>query len=209
MTAPELLLTGDRRVDALTTDRLRLRRWRAEDREPFAAMNADPRVMEFFPALMTADESDGLAERADRELAERGWGLWALEPRSGPDAGRFAGFTGLSIPPFELSSGACVEVGWRLPVWAWGRGYASEAARASLAVGFDVLRLAEIVSFTTKPNLRSRAVMERLGMTRDPADDFDHPKVPPDWPLKQHVLYRAARPQRAEPDLAAVRAGEP
>lgn len=177
-------------MTTLRTSRLLLRRWAPEDREPFAAMNADPRVMEHFPALLDRAASDALVDRADARLAEHGWGLWALEVADGEDAGRFAGFTGISVPRFEAHFTPCVEVGWRLPVWAWGQGYASEAARAALRVAFTEVALEEVVSFTATTNARSRAVMERLGMSRDPADDFEHPALPPGHRLRPHVLHR-------------------
>jgi RimJ/RimL family protein N-acetyltransferase len=167
-----------------------MRRWTPEDRGPFAAMNADPQVMEHFPGPLSPPDSDALAARADAHLAEHGWGLWALEVASGEDLGRFAGFTGLAVPSWEASFTPCVEVGWRLPRWAWGRGYASEVARAALRVGFTDLGLEEIVSFTAVPNQRSRAVMRRTGMTRDPGGDFDHPTIPVGHPLGRSVLYR-------------------
>lgn len=153
-------------------------------------MNADPRVMAHFPAPLDRSESDALADRADAHLAEHGWGLWALEVAAGEDAGRFAGFTGLAVPRFEAHFTPCVEVGWRLPRWAWGRGYATEAASEALRVAVDDLGLEEVVSFTAATNDRSRAVMARLGMTRDPADDFDHPALPPGHRLRPHVLHR-------------------
>ncbi|MEJ5913649.1 GNAT family N-acetyltransferase [Pseudokineococcus sp. 1T1Z-3] len=182
--------TSDQDRSERRTERLLLRRWRTEDREPFAAMNADPEVMEHFPALLDRTSSDALAARADARLAEQGWGLWALEVATGDDAGRFAGFTGLQAPSWAPPFGPCVEVGWRLPRWAWGRGYATEAAQEALRVAFADLALAEVVSFTAVPNVRSQAVMRRLGMTRDPAEDFDHPLVPKASPLLRHVLYR-------------------
>jgi RimJ/RimL family protein N-acetyltransferase len=188
----------------LRTDRLLLRRWRPEDRAPFAAMNADPAVMEHFPARLTPAESDAFIERIESGFAEHGFGLWALEvAESGPLEGQFIGFTGLSVPRFRAHFTPAVEVGWRLARPAWGHGYASEAARQALAFGFRQRRLPEVVSFTAVPNVRSQAVMRRIGMTHDPADDFDHPALPPGHPLQRHVLYRA-RPsaQRARPSVA-------
>ena len=172
------------------TERLLLRRWREEDREPFAALNADPVVMEHFPAPLDRAASDALAARADAHLAEHGWGLWAVEVAAGEHRGRFAGFTGLAVPGWDAPFAPCVEVGWRLARWAWGHGYASEAARAALAVGFDELGLEEVVSFTAVTNERSQAVMRRIGMTRDPDGDFLHPGVPDGHPLQPHVLHR-------------------
>lgn len=186
-------------MDALRTERLLLRRWRAEDRAPFAALNADARVMEFFPATLSRAESDALAERIEAHFAERGFGLWALEV---PGAVPFAGFVGLSVPRFAAHFTPCVEVGWRLAAEHWGRGYAPEAARAALAHGFGALELREIVSFTAPANANSRRVMAKLGMRRDPADDFDHPSLPAGHPLRRHVLYRLARP--AALDLSTV-----
>ncbi len=169
----------------IETERLLLRRWRDSDREPFAALNADPLVMEHFPAALSREESDALVDRIEAGFERNGFGLWAVEA-----SGAFIGFTGLSVPGFTACFTPCVEVGWRLARTAWGHGYATEAARAVLDHGFGELRLAEIVSFTAVGNLRSRAVMRRLGMTHDPADDFDHPSLPEASPLKRHVLYR-------------------
>jgi ribosomal-protein-alanine N-acetyltransferase len=172
------------------TERLLLRGWRDDDREPFAALNADPAVMEHFPAPMTRAESDAFVDRIVAQHDEHGWGLWAVEVRA---TGRFIGFTGLAVPRFEAHFTPAVEVGWRLARDAWGSGYASEAARAAVAFGFDELGLEQIVSFTAVGNLRSRAVMGRIGMTHDPADDFDHPALPEGHALRRHVLYRLAR----------------
>jgi ribosomal-protein-alanine N-acetyltransferase len=174
-------------VTSLQTDRLRMRRWRPEDHAPFADMNADPRVMEHFPAPLTAVESDALVDRIEASFDARGYGLWALERRSD---GAFLGFTGLLDVDFDAPFAPAVEVGWRLAFDAWGHGYASEAARASLAYGFGERGLSEIVSFTARVNERSQAVMRRIGMRRDPADDFDHPLIAPGDPLRPHVLYR-------------------
>jgi ribosomal-protein-alanine N-acetyltransferase len=169
------------------TERLLLRRWRDEDREPFAALNADPAVMEHFPAALGRAESDAFLDRNAAHHEQHGWGLWALEVRQ---TGRFIGFTGLAVPRFDAHFTPAVEIGWRLAREAWGHGYASEAARAVLAVGFGDLGLDEIVSFTAVDNTRSRAVMERIGMTHDPDEDFDHPALPEGHPLRRHVLYR-------------------
>lgn len=174
-------------MTTLQTDRLLLRRWRPQDRAPFAAMNADPAVMEHFPAPLTRAESDALVDRLEAGFDVGPYGLWALERRAD---GAFLGFTGLLDVSFDAPFTPAVEVGWRLPAFAWGHGYASEAARASLAYGFDVLGLPEIVSFTAKRNTRSIAVMERIGMTRDPTGDFDHPRIAAGHPLRPHVLYR-------------------
>jgi RimJ/RimL family protein N-acetyltransferase len=169
----------------IRTERLVLRQWTDDDREPFALLNADPAVMEFFPSTLDRSQSDAFVDRAIGQLAERGWGLWAIESADG-----FIGFTGLSVPRFEAAFTPCVEIGWRLARSAWGRGFATEAARAATQYAFDDLDLDELVSFTTVSNVRSRAVMERLGMSRDARDDFDHPLLAADDPLRRHVLYR-------------------
>jgi RimJ/RimL family protein N-acetyltransferase len=175
----------------ITTDRLRLRPWREADREPFAALNADHAVMEYFPAPLTRLQSEDLAERIELRFERRGFGLWALEVLA---SGEFVGFGGLETPAFEAHFIPAIEVGWRLARSAWGNGYATEAGRAALTFGFEDLGLAEVVSFTAAGNTRSRAVMERLGMTHDPSDDFDHPGLPVGDPLRRHVLYRISAP---------------
>lgn len=178
----------------LRTERLLLRPWRDADLEPFAAMCADPRVMEYFPALVSRAESDEIAGRVRCHLEELGYGLWALEV---PGEAEFIGFTGLSRPRFEAHFTPCVEIGWRLAAAHWGRGYATEAARAALRFGFATAKLEEIVSMTVPANRRSIHVMEKLGMRRNPADDFDHPRIAEGHPLRQHVLYRINRGQEA------------
>jgi RimJ/RimL family protein N-acetyltransferase len=178
----------------IRTERLILREWRDEDLDPFAALNADPAVMEWFPSVLSREESDAAAARIRAELAERGFGLWAVEA---PGVAPFIGFTGLSAPRFEARFTPCVEIGWRIARAHWGRGYAPEAAGAALGFGFERLGLAEIVSFTAVGNAKSRRVMEKLGMTRDPADDFEHPNLPPGHPLRRHVLYRVTAAARA------------
>ncbi len=167
-----------------------LRHWCEADRAPFAAMNADPAVMEFFPKPLTRTQSDALIGRIEAGFEERGFGLWALELR---ESGQFVGFAGLAVPEFDVHFMPAVEVGWRLARSAWGNGYATEAGRAALEFGFEWAGLSEIVSFTTAANLRSRAVMERLGMTHDSADDFEHPALPSGHPQRTHVLYRATK----------------
>jgi RimJ/RimL family protein N-acetyltransferase len=171
----------------LTTSRLLLRRWREQDRAPFAAMNADAEVMRHFPAPLTTGESDALIADLQAHLERHGFGLWALQSRSSRE---LLGFTGLCFVSFDAHFTPAVEVGWRLRRSAWGHGYATEAAAAALAFGFDELDVAEIVSFTSVGNERSRAVMERIGMTRDAAGDFSHPLIARDSPLAAHVLYR-------------------
>jgi len=175
----------------LRTPRLLLRRWRDTDLAPFAALNADPLVMEHFPAPLRPEQSDDLADRIDAGFDERGWGLWAVEI---PGTAPFAGFIGLNPAVFDAPFTPAVEVGWRLARAHWGRGYATEGALAALSFGFDELALDEVVSFTTHRNTRSRRVMERLGMRRDPADDFENPNLPDGDALRPHVLYRLDRP---------------
>jgi RimJ/RimL family protein N-acetyltransferase len=175
----------------LETPRLRLRVWRDEDLPGFAAMNADTKVMEFFPKPLDRAESDAMAARILEHFARRGFGLWAVEV---PGVADFLGYVGLSTPGIETHFTPCVEIGWRLAQEYWGRGYATEAARTALDFGFRHLDLTEIVSFTVPANQRSRRVMERIGMTRSPADDFDHPRLPEGHPLRRHVLYRTTRP---------------
>ena len=177
----------------LRTGRLLLRQWAQSDLEPFAALNGDPEVMRHFPDLLGAAESDALARNISEMIELHGWGLWAVEVLDGP---RFIGFVGLNEPRFDAHFTPAVEVGWRLGRQHWGYGYATEAAQAAVEFGFETLGLDEIVAMVAPANERSRRVAERLGMTRDPADDFDHPRVP-EGPLRRHVLYRLARPAPA------------
>ena len=177
-------------IPTIETERLRLRAFLDTDRERFAELNADPDVMEFMPNALSREESDTFVDLTIKRWAERGYGQWALERLRD---GAFLGFTGLSSPRFEVHFTPAVEVGWRLARHAWGHGYATEAGRAALHYGFTTLGVDEIVSFTTVANERSRRVMERLGMTRDPADDFDHPNLPAGHPIRPHVLYRLRR----------------
>jgi len=180
----------------LETPRLRLRRWREEDREPFAALNADPRVMEHFPAPIPRERSDATVDACMAAFATRGWGNWAVERM---DTGEFIGFTGLSIPQRQFHFSPCVEVGWRLAHAHWGHGFASEAARAALAVGFERLGLEEIVSMTACTNTRSQAVMRRIGLV-DTGEVFEHLGVPEGHPVRPHVLFKLAAAQwRAGP----------
>jgi len=176
----------------IRTPRLLLRRWRLEDREAFAAMNADARVMEHFPGLMSREQSDAAVERIETQFEHHGYGLWAVEV---PNGAQFAGFVGLNIPRYETSFTPCVEIGWRLAAEYWGHGYATEGARAALAFGFNELQLDEMVSYTVPANVRSRRVMEKIGMWHDVAGDFDHPVLPEGHPLRRHVLYRISRPK--------------
>jgi RimJ/RimL family protein N-acetyltransferase len=171
-------------------DRLRLREWRDEDLAPFAAMNADPEVVEFLPRALSRAESDEFAGRIRAHFRDHGFGLWATEEAA---SGALIGFVGLAIPRFEAPFMPCVEIGWRLARPFWGMGYATEGARAALRFGFERAGLEEIVSFTVPMNRRSRSVMTKLGMRTDPTDDFDHPSMPVGHRLRAHVLYRIAR----------------
>ena len=182
---------GDGRGPELRTERLLMRRWRDADRAPFAAMNADPVVMEFLTKLLTREESDEFVDRIEHAFEERGWGLWAVEVA---ESGVFAGFVGLWPADFDAHFTPAVEIGWRLAHEHWGRGYATESAAAALDYGFRELQLREIVACTVPANTRSLAVMQRLGMTRSPNDDFDHPQLPAGHPLRRHVLFRAVAP---------------
>ncbi len=169
--------------------RVVLRQWEARDRAPFAALNADPVAMEFFPSTLSRAESDAMVGRLRDAIAERGWGFWCLEV----DA-QCVGFTGLNAPNFDAPFLPAIEIGWRLLPAYWGRGLVTEAARLALDYGFGALRAPEIVAFTAVGNARSRAVMERLGMRRDPTADFDHPRVAEGSTLRRHVLYRLSAP---------------
>jgi RimJ/RimL family protein N-acetyltransferase len=177
----------------LRTDRLILRRWRPEDRAPFARMNADPQVMRYLLATLTREQSDSFVDYIEKHWESRGYGLWAVEV---PGVTSFAGYVGLLAYDFAAHFTPAVEIGWRLDREYWGRGYATEGARAALDDGFQRAGLREIVSFTIPINLASTRVMEKLGMTREPADDFDHPSVPVGHPYRRHVLYRASAPSR-------------
>lgn len=174
----------------IQTQRLALRPWIPADREPFSRINADPRVMEFLPAPLSVNESNQLADRIDAHFRERGFGLFAAELRQNHS---FIGFIGLSVPGFHASFTPCVEIGWRLSAEHWGQGLATEGAQAVVRHAFEALGIDDLVSFTVPGNSRSRRVMEKLGMTRDPAEDFDHPGLPYGDPMRRHVLYRLGR----------------
>ena len=169
------------------TARVCLRLWRDEDAESFAVLNSDPEVMRHFPARLDRAESDALLARIRAHHEQHGFGLWALQIKGGAP---FVGFVGLSVPRFEAHFLPGVEIGWRILASHWGKGYVTEAARAALGHGFEVLKLHEIVSFTVEGNVRSWRVMQRLGMHRDPADDFDMPTLPEGHLLRRHLLYR-------------------
>jgi RimJ/RimL family protein N-acetyltransferase len=193
-------------TDFITTPRLLLRSWRPADREPFRAINADPRVMEFFPSTLTAAESDALAGRIELHFATHGFGGFAAELRA---TAQFIGFIGLAAPSFDatfllpLSARSdanpppVFEIGWRLAHSTWGNGLATEGARAVAHYAFETLNLPSLISFTVPANLRSRRVMEKIGMVHDPTADFLHPSLPQGHPLRPHVLYRLSR----EPEL--------
>jgi RimJ/RimL family protein N-acetyltransferase len=171
------------------TDRVILRRWRDSDREPFARMNADPRVMEYFPAPRSTEESNRLVDQFEADFLQHGFGLCAAELVKDHS---FIGYIGLAVPKFSTHT-PCVEIGYRLAAEHWGQGLATEGAREMARQAFDVLGLKELVSFTVPANVRSRSVMEKLGMTHGAADDFDHPNLPVGHPLRRHVLYRLRR----------------
>jgi RimJ/RimL family protein N-acetyltransferase len=177
-------------IPEVCTPRLWLRAWRDSDCEPFASLNADARVMEHLGAPLSRAESDAFVDRIRARFAHNGFGLWAVEVKGGAP---FIGFVGLNIPSFQAHFTPCVEIGWRLSAAHWGHGYATEGARATLDFAFDQRHLEEVVAFTVPANIRSRHVMERLGMRRDPTGDFDHPGLPSGHPLSRHVLYRIGR----------------
>ncbi len=176
----------------VTTERLVLRPFTEVDRAPFAELNAHPLVVESLGSSPTRAESDALVDRFREEMVREGWGLWAVEVAGGTP---FVGMVGLHRVNAALPCAPAVEVGWRLHPDHWGHGYATEAAAASLVFGFEEAGLDEIVAFTTTGNTRSHAVMERLGMVRDPEADFDHPGLPEGSPLRRHVLYRVSASQ--------------
>ena len=169
---------------------MRLRAWTPDDLPAFAAMNADARVMEYLPRVLNQAESDAMVTYIREHFNRHGFGLWAVEVIG---VAPFIGFTGLSVPNFPAHFMPCVEIGWRLSYEHWGKGYATEAATAVMELGFNKLRFNQIVSFTTKNNLRSRRVMERLRMTHSAADDFEHPSLPAGHWFRPHVLYRLSR----------------
>lgn len=179
----------------LRSPRLQLRQWTSADRAPFAALNADPAVMEHFPAPLDRAQSDALADRIETLIGQQGWGFWAADGLGAEGGPQFIGFVGLNRPTALLPFNPCVEIGWRLARPFWGRGLATEGARLALRAGFEALGLDEIVAFTAQGNRRSRAVMERLGMRESAAEAFEHPAVPQGHPVRPHVLYRLPRAQ--------------
>lgn len=184
---PALVLPTFEGVRELRTARTLLRQWMDSDTEAWVAMNADPEVRRHFPTVATRDEALTEAARARAQLARRGWGAWALEI---PGVLPFAGFVGLLVPVFQAHFTPAVEIGWRLPRAAWGQGYATEAAAAAAAFALQQLQLDELVAITIPANEASQRVMQRIGMVRDAAGDFAHPRVPVDHPMSRHVLYR-------------------
>jgi RimJ/RimL family protein N-acetyltransferase len=177
-------------AECLQTERLILRQWQESDRQPFRDLNADPCVMEFMPGRLTPEASDELMERVQRHFEIHGFGLFAAELRMDHS---FLGFIGLSIPNFDAPFMPAIEVGWRIAARHWGKGLATEGAHEVLRFGFESVGLDSAVSFTVPGNVRSLRIMEKLGMTHDPADDFDHPRLPAGHALQRHVLYRLHR----------------
>jgi RimJ/RimL family protein N-acetyltransferase len=175
---------------SIATERLILRRWRQEDREPFARLNADPRVMEFLPGVLSREQSDRFMDYIEAQFLEHGFSLYAAELRQDQ---RFIGFIGMHVPKFQAAFTPCVEIGWRLAQDVWGQGLATEGGLAVVRHAIEVLGLKEIVSFTAIVNSKSQRVMQKIGMTRNPAEDFDHPKLPEGHLLQRHVLYRLSK----------------
>lgn len=174
----------------IETERLILRDWQESDLEPFAALNQDARVMDFFPSLRSYKESIDSMQKMDGHIAEHGFGPFAVSLKT---TGEFIGFIGIMVVDLDVPFAPAVEIGWRLAFEYWGKGYATEGAKAVLKYGFEKVNLSEIVSFTVPANRRSRHVMEKIGMHRDPKDDFDHPKIAMGNPLRKHVLYRLSK----------------
>ena len=176
-------------VKAIETERLKLRQWKAADRQPFVELNADPEVMEYFPSTVSESDSDQFIQRVTAKIAESGWGFWAVELKETND---FIGFVGLSNPASKLSFNPCTEIGWRLAKMYWGRGYATEAAQAALTFAFENLAISEVVSFTSVQNKRSQSVMKNINIT-DTGQNFIHPSIPLGSELQEHVLFKITR----------------
>jgi len=185
------------KIAELETERLLLRQWKEQDFPVFAKLNSDLEVMEYFPKPLNREESDAIAQMCESFILERGWGFWATEIK---ESGKFIGFVGLHTPKATLPISPCVEIGWRLLKNYWGKGYASEAAREALKYSFEILRLNEVVSFTTVSNVRSQAVMERLGL-RNTHQNFEHPDLPKGHVLSEHVLYKITKSEWQENGL--------
>ena len=177
------------KVVELETERLNLRQWKDSDYPVFAEMSSDPEVMEFYPKVLSENESNEIANKIHTLIAKRGWGFWAVERK---ENNQFIGFVGLHEPVPELPFSPCVEIGWRLGKEHWGKGYATEAAKESLKYAFESLKLGNVVSFATVGNKRSRAVMERLNMVNT-YRNFEHPELPVGSPLREHVLYELTK----------------
>lgn len=184
---PTLVLRTFTSPIELRTPRVLLRQWKDSDIDAWAVMNADPEVRRYFPAVLNRAEALAEADRIRASIVQRGWGMWALEI---PGVHPFAGFVGLNLPGYEAPWMRAVEIGWRLAPAAWHQGYATEGATAALAFAFTHLELPQVVAMSVTTNTPSHHVMERIGMVRDEAADFDHPRVPADWPLKRHILHR-------------------
>ena len=183
----------------VSTERLLLRGWRESDKLPYAMLNADSEVMQHFPSALTHEQSDQMVDRIIASWETNGYGLWAAERT---DTGEFIGFVGLAAPSWVSDFTPCVEVGWRLAKSHWGQGFAPEAAQAALAFGFGAVDLPndEIVSFTTKQNIKSQRVMQKIGLRIDPTREFDHP-LTPSWSQRRHVVYAIER-ARWQSDMA-------
>ena len=192
MQAPTLVLRTFAAPMELRTPRVLLRQWKDSDFDTWATMNADPQVRRFFPSTLTHADAQAEADRIRGAIAQRGWGMWALEV---PGVHPFAGFVGLNLPGYEAPWMPAVEIGWRLAPSAWHQGYATEGALAALEFAFTQLELPQVVAMSVPGNTPSHQVMERIGMVRDEAADFDHPRVPADSPLKRHILHRIAPEQ--------------
>lgn len=176
----------------LTTERLLLRRWKLSDREPFAAINADPKAMQYFPEVLSREESDQLIERIETHFDNHGFGLFAAELLAEK---QLIGFIGLHVSTFQAHFTPAIEIGWRLDPAHWNKGLATEGSKEIIRLAFDRHKLDELVSFTVPENVATRQVMEKLGMTHDPKDDFDHPRLPEGHRLRHHVLYRLRNPR--------------
>lgn len=175
-------------ITQLETQRLILRQWNEADYEKFAELNSDSTVMEFFPSLLSQEQSNAMAHKCQTLIAKRGWGLWAAEIKV---SGEFIGYVGLHEPEAQLPCSPCTEIGWRLHKQYWSRGYATEAAREVLRFGFQEICLNEIVSFTAVTNIRSWSVMERLGLIKT-NENFKHPNIAENHPLSEHLLYKVS-----------------
>ena len=192
MHVPTLMLRTFAAPVELRTPRLLLRLWKDDDLEAWATMNADPAVRRYFPSVLNPTEAQGEADRIRASITQRGWGMWAVEV---PGVHTFAGFVGLNLPAYEAPWMPAVEIGWRLAPAAWHKGYATEGACAALDFAFTQLELPQVVAMSVPTNGPSHALMERIGMVCDPGADFDHPRVPADWPLKRHILHRITAEQ--------------